>query len=68
MNMPNFELRPIGRAESTLTALEAAPRQADEGAPSAALVFDEDMSDGLANLRPGDHPIVPTPSACIVCG
>ncbi len=60
MNVPTFELRPIGRVESTLTALEAAPRQADEGAPSAALVFDEDMSDGLANLRPGDQLIVLT--------
>ena len=60
MNKPTFELRPIGRVESTLTALEAAPRQADEGAPSAALVFDEDVRDGLANLRPGDQLIVLT--------
>ena len=60
MNVPTFELRPIGRVESTLTALEAAPRQADEGAPSAALVFDEDVRDGLANLRAGDQLIVLT--------
>ena len=60
MTVPTFELRPIGRVESTLTALEAAPRQADEGAPSAALVFDEDVRDGLANLRPGDQLIVLT--------
>ncbi len=60
MNKPAFELRPIGRVESTLTALEAAPRQADEGAPSAALVFDEDVRDGLANLRTGDQLIVLT--------
>ncbi len=60
MNKPTFELRPIGRVESTLTALEAAPRQADEGAPSAALVFDEDVRAGLANLRPGDQLIVLT--------
>ena len=60
MNVPTFELRPIGRVESTLTALEAAPRQADEGAPSAALVFDERVRDGLANLRAGDQLIVLT--------
>ena len=60
MSLPTFELRPIGRVESTLTALEAAPRQADEGAPSAALVFDEDVREGLANLRPGDQLIVLT--------
>jgi tRNA-Thr(GGU) m(6)t(6)A37 methyltransferase TsaA len=55
-----FELRPIGRVESTLTALEAAPRQPDEGAPSASLVFEEEVRDGLANLRPGDQLIVLT--------
>ena len=60
MNLTTFELRPIGRVESTLTALEAAPRQADEGAPSAWLVFDEDVREGLANLRPGDQLIVLT--------
>ena len=28
-----FEIKPIGRVESSLTDLAAAPRQADEGAP-----------------------------------
>ena len=60
MNMTTFELRPIGRVESTLTALDAAPRQADEGAPSAWLVFEEEVREGLANLRPGDQLIVLT--------
>ena len=46
--------------ESTLTALEAAPRQADEGAPSASLVFDEHVRDGIANLRPGNQLILLT--------
>ena len=58
--MTTFELRPIGRVESTLTALDAAPRQADEGAPSAWLVFEEEVREGLANLRPGDQLIVLT--------
>ena len=60
MNVTTFELRPIGRVESTLTALDAAPRQADEGAPSAWLVFDKEVREGLANLRPGDQLIVLT--------
>ncbi len=60
MNMTTFELKPIGRVESTLTALDAAPRQADEGAPSAWLIFEEEVRDGLANLRPGDQLIVLT--------
>jgi len=60
MNVTTFELRPIGRVESTLTALDTAPRQADEGAPSAWLVFEEEVRDGLANLRPGDQLIVLT--------
>ena len=60
MNVTTFELRPIGRVESTLTALDAAPRQADEGAPSAWLVFEEEVRGALANLRPGDQLIVLT--------
>jgi tRNA-Thr(GGU) m(6)t(6)A37 methyltransferase TsaA len=60
MNATTFELRPIGRVESPLTALEAAPRQADEGAPSASLVFDEHVRDGIGNLRPGDQLILLT--------
>ena len=55
-----FQLNPIGRVESTLTALEDAPRQADEGAPAAWLVFAEDVREALANVRPGDRLIVLT--------
>ena len=60
MTVTTFELRPIGRVESALRTLEAAPRQADEGAPSAWLVFMEQVREGLANLRPGDQLIVLT--------
>lgn len=52
--MSRFELRPIGRVESPLTDRERAPRQADEGAPEAWLVFDAAVLDGLRDLRPGD--------------
>jgi tRNA-Thr(GGU) m(6)t(6)A37 methyltransferase TsaA len=55
-----FEVRPIGRVESPLTDLEAAPRQPDEGAPEASLVFEPDVLEGLRSLRPGDEVILVT--------
>ena len=59
--MGTFELRTIGRVESTLTDLEAAPRQPDEeGAPGASLVFEPDVRSGLDGLRPGDALLVLT--------
>jgi tRNA-Thr(GGU) m(6)t(6)A37 methyltransferase TsaA len=53
--MTSFEVRPIGRVESSLMDLESAPRQADEGAPPAWLEFEPDVLEGLQNLRPGDE-------------
>ena len=58
--MKGFELRVIGRVESSLSDLAASPRQPDEGAPEAALVFDADVSSGLQGLRPGDDVLVLT--------
>ncbi|MEO7272401.1 MAG: tRNA (N6-threonylcarbamoyladenosine(37)-N6)-methyltransferase TrmO [Vicinamibacterales bacterium] len=52
--MTDVELRVIGRVVSSLTDLASAPRQADEGAPEAWLVFDPDMREGLTNIRIGD--------------
>ena len=49
-----YELKPIGTVESPLKDLESAPRQGDEGAPTAWLVFEPDVLDGLRSLRPGD--------------
>jgi tRNA-Thr(GGU) m(6)t(6)A37 methyltransferase TsaA len=56
----SFELRAIGRVESTLTDLESAPRQPDEGAPPAWLVFEPAMLEALRSLQPGDEVIVIT--------
>jgi len=56
----SFEVRAIGRVSSPLTDLEAAPRQPDEGAPAAWLVFDEDVIEGLLGIRPGDEVLVIT--------
>ncbi|MEU6091781.1 tRNA (N6-threonylcarbamoyladenosine(37)-N6)-methyltransferase TrmO [Streptomyces sp. NPDC047085] len=51
--MTTYTLRPIGRVESTLTDRAAAPRQPDEGAPDAWLVFDERYAPALNGLMPG---------------
>lgn len=58
--MTVFEVKPIGRVKSTLTDLVSAPRQADEGAPEAWLVFEPDVVDGLSHIRPGDDVILIT--------
>ena len=55
-----FELRPIGRIESPLTDRASAPKQGDEGAPDAWLVFEPDVLAALEGIRPGDRVIVLT--------
>jgi tRNA-Thr(GGU) m(6)t(6)A37 methyltransferase TsaA len=60
MNVTRFEVRPIGRVESPLTDLASAPKQADEGAPEAWLVFEPEVLEGLRSLRPGDEVILVT--------
>lgn len=58
--MTNFEVKPIGRVESPLKDLESAPRQSDEGAPEAWLVFEPEVLEGLRGIRAGDEVIVLT--------
>ena len=53
-------MKAIGRVESPLTDLKSAPRQADEGALEAWLVFEPDVLEGLMSVRPGDEVIVIT--------
>ena len=55
-----FEIEAIGRVESELIDPEAAPRQPDEGAPPAWLVFSPDMLEALSGLRTGDRVVVLT--------
>lgn len=55
-----FDVKVIGRVLSSLTDLDSAPRQADEQAPEAWLIFEPDMLEGLRSLRPGDEVIVLT--------
>jgi tRNA-Thr(GGU) m(6)t(6)A37 methyltransferase TsaA len=54
------ELTPVGRVESELTDPAAAPRQGDEGAPDAWLVFEHAVLPALDGLRVGDEVIVLT--------
>jgi hypothetical protein len=50
LNELGYEVRPIGRVESPLVSRDAAPKQGDEGAPDAWLVFHEDMAEGMRDL------------------
>jgi tRNA-Thr(GGU) m(6)t(6)A37 methyltransferase TsaA len=59
-NVRIYELKAIGWVESPLTDLDSAPRQADEGAPEAWLVFEPEVLEGLRSLRPGDEVILVT--------
>lgn len=54
------QLRPIGRVESPLRDLADAPRQADEGAPAAWLVFDDAVAEALKDVQVGDDVLLLT--------
>jgi tRNA-Thr(GGU) m(6)t(6)A37 methyltransferase TsaA len=49
------ELVAVGTVESQLTDLASAPKQGDEGAPEAWLVFEERFGDALDGIAPGDE-------------
>ena len=56
--MTSIELQVVGRVESPLRGIEDAPRQSDEGAPPAWLVFRPDLAEGLRGLQPGDEALL----------
>ena len=58
--MMSLNLKVIGHVESPLTELGAAPRQVDEGAPEAVLVFVPEVFGGLRTLRPGQEVLLLT--------
>lgn len=58
--MRSFELKVIGSVESPLTDMDSAPRQPDEGAPEAWLVFESEILEGLRTVRAGDEVILVT--------
>jgi tRNA-Thr(GGU) m(6)t(6)A37 methyltransferase TsaA len=49
----DYVVWPIGRVESPLTDLESAPKQGDEGAPEAWLVFQPEVGVGIRDLSVG---------------
>jgi tRNA-Thr(GGU) m(6)t(6)A37 methyltransferase TsaA len=55
-----YEIRPIGRVESSIVDRETAPKQGFEGAPEASVVFDPDVADGIRDLAAGDDVFVLT--------
>jgi tRNA-Thr(GGU) m(6)t(6)A37 methyltransferase TsaA len=60
MSRTHLEVIPIGVVESPLTDPASAPKQGDEGAPDAWLVFEPAVLQGLEGIRPGDRVIVLT--------
>src|SRR5437763_3916373 len=60
MTEPDFLVQPVGRVESPLPDLATAPKQGDEGAPPARIVFRPEFRDAAADLRPGDEVLVLT--------
>jgi tRNA-Thr(GGU) m(6)t(6)A37 methyltransferase TsaA len=55
-----YEVVPIGRVESPLRDRADAPRQGDEGAPPAWLVFEPRVAEAIRDLREGDPALVLT--------
>ena len=60
MTEPTFVVQPIGYVESPLIDAATAPKQGDEGAPEAWLVFEPAVSEGLRDLRASDDVLVLT--------
>jgi tRNA-Thr(GGU) m(6)t(6)A37 methyltransferase TsaA len=55
-----MDLRPIGHVESTVVDPAVAPKQGNEGAAQAWLVFEKAVAAGLVDLRTGDEILVLT--------
>jgi len=55
-----FAVRPVGRVRSPLADRDAAPRQGDEGAPEAWVVFEPDVTEAMRDLAVGDEVILLT--------
>lgn len=58
--MTEFVVRPIAQVESSLRERADAPRQGDEGAPDAWVVFDATVRAALADITAGDELILIT--------
>jgi tRNA-Thr(GGU) m(6)t(6)A37 methyltransferase TsaA len=56
----SYQVVPIGWVESPLTERAQAPRQGDEGAPDAWLVFEPGVAEGIRDLEAGAEILVLT--------
>lgn len=56
----SYDVRPVGVVRSTLRDLGDAPRQGDEGAPSARIQVVPEARAALVGLSPGDRVLVLT--------
>jgi len=48
----------VGRVESPLGDRSSAPKQGDEGAPEATIVFEDGVADALTDIRPDSEVLV----------
>ena len=55
-----IDVRPIGWVASALIDLDDAPKQGDEGAPTAQIVLEPDLLEALHGIEPGDVILVLT--------
>ncbi|KJK50533.1 methyltransferase [Lentzea aerocolonigenes] len=53
-------MQPVGHVESPLTDRSSAPKQGDEGAPDACIVFAPEYARAMAELAPGQDVLVLT--------
>ena len=58
--MTSYQVRPVARVESSLTDRSTAPKQGDEGAPPARVVFAPEYHAAAADLLPGDRLVLLT--------
>jgi tRNA-Thr(GGU) m(6)t(6)A37 methyltransferase TsaA len=58
--MRTYQVVPIGWVESPLTDRGQAPRQGNEGAPDAWIVFEPEYAEGIRDLEAGTEIIVLT--------
>ena len=60
MSAARYEVQPIGWVESPLVDRDTAPKQGDEGAPDAWLLFHPSVAEGLRDLKAGTEIILLT--------
>ena len=60
MNDPTYRLQPVGWVESPLRDRADAPKQGDEGAPLARVVFRPEFREAAVDLRAGEEMLVLT--------